>query len=67
MLCRGIALRLDLFNQQTALQRSPPTCLRRNSAVLTECHWKGVCGLGVKLLHPRKHSRQTVDWWLRQH
>ena len=28
-----------------------PTCLRKNSAVLTECHWKGVWGLGVKLLH----------------
>ena len=25
------------------------TCLRLNSAVLTECHWNGVCGLGVKL------------------
>ena len=25
-------------------------CLRRNSSVLTLCHWKGVCGLGVKLL-----------------
>jgi hypothetical protein len=24
--------------------------LRSNSAVLTLCHWKGVCGLGVKLL-----------------
>lgn len=31
----------------------PPTCLRRNSAVLTVCHMKGVWGLGVKLLHAR--------------